>query len=559
MSTTRKMMVMISVCCVFLVFLVSQSSPTSAANGRLDPAAPSSSLTLIATQDAYIDQNLSTTNFGGDPSLLVGLGQLPTGGLYELRTLVGFDLSALPAGATILAAKLRLYEIAATGATLFSMSPERVARTSWKEATVTWDFPPVFSISDGDPAVATDLTNGWKTWDVTTIVNKWLDPAAQSPNYGILLRGNGQTPGLRKFGSKDGDRQLAPRLILRYSLTPVPTRTAVPTWTPVPTAVPVGTPIPPLPDLPIYAYLPPPVPIFQFFPPTIDLSIAGIEVTQAIQCFNGPLTGCSGDNSLPLISRKDATARIYLKYTGSGSSLNNVPVRLHLYANGVWYVVNGVGQARATLDQSDANYSVNLWFNVNFNSDVDVRFWAEVDPDHTIGETNEGNNCYPTPGTCSDASYFTLTFHKRGAFTVVGQRLRYHPAGYAGNQYAGGWAVNGGGANWWNAVLPVRTGGVNYSLNSGYLDWTTSLGDATGQHSLISALNLLWIQQNALSGGLAQALTPARATSMAGRPVRATAAVMPICRSIPMRAAWASSASAAMRRGSTSITRAPAR
>lgn len=107
MSTTRKMMVMISVCCVFLVFLVSQSSPTSAANGRLDPAAPSSSLTLIATQDAYIDQNLSTTNFGGDPSLLVGLGQLPTGGLYELRTLVGFDLSALPAGATILAAKLQ--------------------------------------------------------------------------------------------------------------------------------------------------------------------------------------------------------------------------------------------------------------------------------------------------------------------------------------------------------------------------------------------------------------------------------------------------------------------
>ena len=172
MSATRKMIVVISVCCVILVFLVIQTGPTSAANVRLNPAAPSSSLTLIATQDAYIDQSLPTTNFGADPSLLVGLSQLPTGAPYELRTLVGFDLSALPAGATLLAAKLQLYQIAASGSISYSIYPDRVTRPAWSEATVTWNFPPVGSTSDGDPAVATDMANGWKTWDVTNIVNK---------------------------------------------------------------------------------------------------------------------------------------------------------------------------------------------------------------------------------------------------------------------------------------------------------------------------------------------------------------------------------------------------
>ena len=32
-------------------------------------------------------------------------------------------------------------------------------------------------------------------------------------------------------------------------------------------------------------------------------------------------------------------------------------------------------------------------------NDVVVSFYAEVDPDHTIAETNEGNNRYPASGT----------------------------------------------------------------------------------------------------------------------------------------------------------------
>jgi len=109
--------------------------------------------------------------------------------------------------------------------------------------------------------------------------------------------------------------------------------------------------------------------------------------------------------------------------------------------------------------------------------------YAVVDPGDTISETNETNNRYPATG------YLTLTFHRREPVQVVGRRLDYHPTGYTGTRLAGGWAVNGGGAQWWNAVLPLPNGGVEYSIASGYLDWTTTLSTSDGQHELIEYLN----------------------------------------------------------------------
>ena len=98
---------------------------------------------------------------------------------------------------------------------------------------------------------------------------------------------------------------------------------------------------------------------------------------------------------MPVVAKKDSTARIYLKYSGSGPGLNNVPVRLHIFANSVEYIVNATGKAKPTLGQANADDAVNIWFNVNFSSDVPVSFYAEVDPNNVIAETNESNNRYP--------------------------------------------------------------------------------------------------------------------------------------------------------------------
>jgi hypothetical protein len=276
-----------------------------------------------------------------------------------------------------------------------------------------------------------------------------------------------------------------------------PTRTPVPTNTPKPTATPTAgpthTPTPPLFVFPYHANLPIllPTPV-----PNSDLSIYGIEITQGIQCFDTTkgLNGCS-DNSLPVVTKKAAMARIYLKHSGSGSSTNNVPVRLYIRANNVWYTANTTGKAKNTLSQDDADDSANVWFYVDFSNDVTVDFYARVDPNNTFAETDETNNRYPA----SAGNYITLNFRRHKTLDIVGQRLRYHPSGYGGNQYAGGWAVNGGAAQWLNQIMPLRDGGINYSVKSGYLNWTTSLGSGDGQHQLIGTLNSMWILENALA------------------------------------------------------------
>jgi hypothetical protein len=283
-----------------------------------------------------------------------------------------------------------------------------------------------------------------------------------------------------------------------------PTRTPMPTWTPVPTSTPIPGPSPtPTPVVPMYAYKPPLISIQPILLQP-DLSIHGIEITQGIQCFDTSkgLAGCT-DNSMPVVNKKDASARIYLKYSSLfGGSQSNVPVRLFIRANNVWYQADASGKATGSINQTNPD-SANIYFNVNFTNDVVVDFYAIVDPNNVIDETNEGNNRYPASG------YLTLTFHKRDNLNIVGQRLRYHPSGYSGDQYAGGWAVNGGAGDWFEQVLPIRNNGINYTVKSGYLNWTGSLGSGDGQHALIGSLNAQWILENAFAFWFSGAFTGA--------------------------------------------------
>ena len=286
----------------------------------------------------------------------------------------------------------------------------------------------------------------------------------------------------------------------------LPTRRPLPTWTPIPSAVPTLGPTPTAtPVLPLIAYQPFiefPL-VAQINPP--DFAIHGIEITQGIQCFNtaAGLAGCP-DNSLQVVNKKDSTARIYVKANNAFSNYSNVPVRLYIIANGVTYTVNTSAKATTTINQV-LNDSANVWFNVNFNSDINVQFYAIVDPNNIYAETNESNNRFPAgSGTIS------LTFRSRDTMGIVGQRLRYHPSGYSGTQYAGGWAVNGGAADWFEQVLPVRNNGINYSIKSGYKDWTTSLGSGDGQHALIQSLNSQWLLENLFSWWFSGAFTGAR-------------------------------------------------
>jgi hypothetical protein len=269
-------------------------------------------------------------------------------------------------------------------------------------------------------------------------------------------------------------------------------RKPLPKWTQVPTVAPTKGPSPTptsvLPIFPISAAKFPISKVPSITPP--DFGIFKIEITQAIQCFNGQLGGCA-DNSLPFVLSKSTVARVYIQGRNSHSYYNNVPVRLHIHAFGNDYVMNAGGNARASIDQSKHD-AAEFYFLAYSGNTSNIQVWAEVDPDHIYNPTYT-NNRFPTVGST------TYSFANRKTILVAGERLNYHPAGYAGTRQASGWAVNGGAAQWWNQVLPVSDNGINYFVRSGYLDWTTSLGSGDGQHALISTLNLMWIKENALS------------------------------------------------------------
>jgi hypothetical protein len=281
-----------------------------------------------------------------------------------------------------------------------------------------------------------------------------------------------------------------------------PARQPLPTWTPVPPPLPTPGPAPtPTPLVPMFPYKP----VFEI--PIVslanDLSIHGIEISQGIQCFNTAqgLATCS-NNSLPVVNKKDTVARIYMRVSGSFASMNNVPVRLYIRANNVWYTANASGKATTAINQANKD-SADIYFNVNFNNTVPVDFYAVVDPNNSISETNEGNNRFPASG------FITLNFRTRDTLKIVGRRLYYHPSSYTGSQYAGGWAVNGGAAKWFEQMLPVRNNGVQYSIQSGYLNWTKNLSNSDNQHDLIKTLNSQWILQNVLSFWFSGAFTGA--------------------------------------------------
>ncbi len=229
---------------------------------------------------------------------------------------------------------------------------------------------------------------------------------------------------------------------------------------------------------------------------TPDVSIHGIEVTQAIQCFNPDdgLDDCA-DNSLPLVLDKPSAARIYLRYSSvQAPTLANVPVRLHIRAYGKNYTANVTGTARAELRQTNATDSANVFFTA-FGGNTTVEFYAVVDPNNAIAESNETNNRYPPTGSIQ------VTFSNRRTLRITGRPLDYHPSG-ATRRQASGWAVNGGAATWFEQLLPIRQNGVAYT-NGGLYDWTTSLTD-DGDHTLIRSLNAGWILQlvrKALFGG----------------------------------------------------------
>jgi 2',3'-cyclic-nucleotide 2'-phosphodiesterase (5'-nucleotidase family) len=120
--------------------------------------------------DAQVASGNPTTNYGTGTNIFV---QSSTSGFGNERGWLRFDLSGIPAAATIASANLQLWNWKATGAAL----PTEVLGStddSWLETGITWNSQPVFGTALATQTLVSGTTNVQYSWDVSSFVlGKW--------------------------------------------------------------------------------------------------------------------------------------------------------------------------------------------------------------------------------------------------------------------------------------------------------------------------------------------------------------------------------------------------
>jgi hypothetical protein len=162
-------------------------------------------VTLPASADAWIDQNSASNNYGSDSILKVQAKDN-----NNFRALVQFALPNLPSGCVVQSATLRLYAASsASGRTLQALQ----LNGAWTEGSVTWSNQPA-TIGN---AVTTGSGNGYREWNVTTIVQLM----SSGSNSGFLIRdaANGGGGFEQQFHSREKGENM-PELVITFGPAP---------------------------------------------------------------------------------------------------------------------------------------------------------------------------------------------------------------------------------------------------------------------------------------------------------------------------------------------------
>jgi RHS repeat-associated protein len=176
-------------------------------------SAPEGDLIIDPTTNAATNEDVrlyDTGNYGNDTKLAIG--KFPSGGTLKARTLIKFDLSGIPANATLLRAtmNLRYYDKVnfGSGTWVDRWIQAHQMLVSWNEAQATKDNRLTGTAWNatygkiGGAVPPPDDANGqyesrmwfiasdtlslpmWKQWDLSALTQKWVNGAA---NYGVML------------------------------------------------------------------------------------------------------------------------------------------------------------------------------------------------------------------------------------------------------------------------------------------------------------------------------------------------------------------------------------
>jgi hypothetical protein len=196
-------------------------------------------MTLYPSGDATISTFAQTTNYGRESSLRVSPDN-------DTVALMRFNLAALPAGATLKGATLKLHVASSTGTLPQQMRVHRL-KQDWTETQATWISRTTTTIwqepgarnavdADGNPAAAVNVSSApsWVSVDLTDLVRAWM--AGTYSNQGIVLRGYEDLANATLYlHSREAAAAYRPQLVVYYD-------TTANTPTPTPTPQPVSTP-----------------------------------------------------------------------------------------------------------------------------------------------------------------------------------------------------------------------------------------------------------------------------------------------------------------------------
>ncbi len=249
--------------CIVLLILTTGCREASSAAAGILPAVPDDEHVRVLQRgcqgyagaaDASITSR-SPDASGGQAEVLIVRGDRSSAALLR------FDLSCLPAAATVAEATLRLYTVRAPAEPL-RIRVDRVLRP-WRESEVTWQQAaagelwglPGAAHEGADHATSEVVAPvppdgiGWVALPVTALVQAWLDdPAA---NYGVILYGDGDVGAECAFASAEWRQMtLRPSLVVHLAQ-PTPPALRLPATADVAYVIaPTATPSPTLSPLP---------------------------------------------------------------------------------------------------------------------------------------------------------------------------------------------------------------------------------------------------------------------------------------------------------------------
>ncbi|MBN1579671.1 MAG: DNRLRE domain-containing protein [Anaerolineae bacterium] len=172
-------------------------------------------LTLRPVADACVDSRAPATPFGEAEMLMVGRSGTVGNQLREARSLLRFDLTAIPVGADVWQATLfatldkQWSEVSAA----FRVDVIEVL-SAWQESDVRWDSQPEYALFDESSTMFAMIEPGQDggEWDILELVQAWANTDKQ---FGLALMPAARAAGeWLTFFSRESDDPT--RLVVQY-------------------------------------------------------------------------------------------------------------------------------------------------------------------------------------------------------------------------------------------------------------------------------------------------------------------------------------------------------